>query len=92
MSSDDDAWLFVDGNLVAETHYDGANPTATFSAGTHSIDIFYADRIPVYDSFALTFSVPLSPVPEPGAITLFAACAFCLLARASRRQKKVSAS
>jgi hypothetical protein len=71
---DDDAWLFIDGTMIMEDHYGySASANPTMSAGTHSIDIFFDDRFPVNDSFQFTSSVALSPVPEPGAITLFAA-------------------
>jgi hypothetical protein len=92
MSVDDDAWLFIDGTLAMEDHYGyTANANPTMSAGTHSIDIFYDDRFPVNDAFNLSSSVALSPVPEPGAITLFAAGAG-LLACAKRRQRQVARS
>jgi hypothetical protein len=90
VSVDDDSWLYIDGTLVNEDHYGFASDTTTdLSAGVHTINIFFDDRQPVYDGFNLTSSVPLSPVPEPGAITLFAAGAFGLLVRGWRRPKHV---
>lgn len=80
MSVDDDVWVFIDGKLVTEDHYGTvANPSPTESAGTHSIDIFYDDRFPVYDQFAFSSSVAISPVPEPGTFGLLAAGALSLL-------------
>lgn len=88
MSVDDDAWVFIDGTLDMEDHY-GSNATSSpvMSAGIHSINIFYDDRIPVYDAFNFTSSVPLSPVPEPGSIVLSAAGGLCLLACRWKREK-----
>jgi hypothetical protein len=71
---DDDAWLFIDGTLAAEDHYGYTSNTSTpMSAGTHRMDVFYDDRFPQYDEMTLSSSVPLSPVPEPGTVTLFIA-------------------
>lgn len=90
LTADDDAWLFIDGSLVTECHYNTASSSPTMSAGTHSIDIFYDDRFPVYNQFVFSASVAMTPVPEPGAITLIAAGAFCLLVCGWRGQKQVA--
>ena len=83
---DDDAWLFIDGTLAAEDHYGYASNTSTpMSAGTHSIKIFYDDRFPIYDAIQFSSSVPLSPAPEPGTMTLFIGSAILLLVHRSRR-------
>jgi hypothetical protein len=68
---DDDGWIFIDGTLVAEDHYGYVSNTSTnMSAGTHSIDVFYDDRFPVYDEIIFTSSIPLTPIPEPATICL----------------------
>lgn len=90
MQVDDDAWLYVDGNLVNEDHYGYSGDTTTdFSAGVHSIDLFFDDRFTVYDQFVLTSSVTLSPVPEPAPIALLTAGAFGLLLCEWRRRKQL---
>ena len=88
VSVDDDSWIYIDGTLVNEDHYGTVSDTTTdLSAGEHTINIFYDDRQPIYDGFNLTSSVTLSPVPEPGAVTLFVAGAFGLLVCGWRRRK-----
>jgi hypothetical protein len=83
---DDDAWLFIDGTLVAEDHYGYTSNTSTpMALGTHSINLFYDDRFPSYDSVIFSSSVPLSPVPEPSIITLFISGAILLLTSKARR-------
>ena len=84
MTADDDGWLYIDGTLATETHYNTTSISPTESAGMHTIDIFYDDRIPVYDSFALTSSVTLSPVPEP---SVFAIAGIGAAAFFARRRK-----
>jgi hypothetical protein len=91
VSVDDDSWIYIDGTLVNEDHYGFTSDTTTdLSAGEHSINIFYDDRQPIYDAFNLTSSVTLSPVPEPGAVPLFAAGAFGLLVCGWHRQKNIA--
>ena len=91
LSVDDDAWIFIDGTLVNEDHYGTTSDTTTdLLAGDHTINIFYDDRIPEFDQFDLTSSVTLSPVPEPGVISLSAAGAFGLLVCGWRRQKSLA--
>ncbi len=70
LGADDDAFFFVDGNLVTGlggVHADTPAPTntVTLSAGSHSIELFYADRF--QNQAALTFgldSTGITGVPE----------------------------
>jgi hypothetical protein len=65
LAVDDDAWLFIDGTLVAEDHYGyTSDMSIPVSSGTHSIDLFYDDRFQIYDAVQFSFSVPISAV-EP---------------------------
>ena len=70
LGADDDAFFFVDGNLVTGlggVHADSPAPTdtVTLSAGVHDIELFYADRYQT--QAALNFgldSTGIAPVPE----------------------------
>jgi fibro-slime domain-containing protein len=80
IASDDDLWVFVDGTLVVD---DGgvkpfgngsvANVTDTgLSNGTHTLEIFYADRHVVQAGLTLDIDAQnLSPVPEPISLISF---------------------
>jgi fibro-slime domain-containing protein len=70
LGADDDAFFFVDGNLVTGlggVHADTPAPTdtVTLSGGAHNIELFYADRYQT--NAALNFgldSTGITPVPE----------------------------
>lgn len=76
--ADDDAFVFVDGQLV--NSIGGIHPLAAggdpavepvFAAGTHTIQIFYADQDQVQAQLAFDDGgVPINPTPEPGSLAL----------------------
>lgn len=76
LGADDDAYLYVDGNLIAGlggVHPNDDLPTSAviLSGGTHTIDLYYADRNVVAAS--LNFSLDssgITPVPEPTSLAL----------------------
>ena len=74
LSADDDAWLFLNGNLVLDNGGVKALSLATTStvtglaAGNYTVDLFFADRNTVQSGIA--FSV-IDPVPEPATLLLF---------------------
>ena len=68
MGSDDDSWLFIDGSLIQGAGDLGgihayAKTSGSFSdtPGTHTIDIFYAERCEVQSGFDFTFDTQVYP-------------------------------
>ncbi len=71
LGADDDAYLYVDGNLVEAlggVHANDDLPTTAtiLSAGSHTIELFYADRNVTQASLNFSLdSTGITPVPEP---------------------------
>jgi fibro-slime domain-containing protein len=81
VGADDDAFVYVDGSLVESLggiHSDSLAPTNTvdLNAGTHSIEIFYADQMQTgaslsfYDDGVPVSAPPTSAIPEPNSLML----------------------
>jgi fibro-slime domain-containing protein len=77
LGSDDDAWVFIDGSLVDDDG--GVKPltsvpltTMPLTAGSHTLDIFFADRHQTGSGIDFTAAFTLDPVtvPEPGTLAL----------------------
>lgn len=73
LKADDDAWLFVNGNLALDNG--GVKPigasavvsnlTGLTAGNLYTLDLFFADRRTVQSGIEFTSSVKLYPIPEP---------------------------
>ncbi|MCC6321393.1 MAG: hypothetical protein IT438_08160 [Phycisphaerales bacterium] len=87
--ADDDAWVFVDGELALDhggvKSMNSAAPvftTLTLGSGTHAIDIFYADRYSI--QAGIVFQSVFQLVPAPG---MLAGLTVAGVAAARRRRR-----
>ncbi len=81
LGSDDDAFIFVDNKLFVDNggvHGLSYAPYVTdpLTAGTHKVDLFFADRQQTQSGIDFTANIRLNPVtgvPEPSALALLMA-------------------
>lgn len=75
LGSDDDAWVFVDNMLQVDNggiHGFSTTPTITtpLSAGSHTVDLFFADRHTVQSGIFFSADVAITATPEPASLLL----------------------
>jgi hypothetical protein len=89
LGADDDAFAYLDGNLISQiggVHTFTLAPTATFT-GSHTLDVFYADREETRAQLLLVISdTPTLVIPEPESLALIGA-ALAAIGVARRRNE-----
>lgn len=91
LGADDDAWIFINGQLVVDNggvKALQAVPTvvAGLAPGSNRIDVFFADRHVTQSGLVFSADVEFTPVPAPAALGVFLVG---LLGLAAARRRRV---
>jgi fibro-slime domain-containing protein len=93
VGADDDAWMFVDNTLAVDNggiKAIGSTSTLTtsYSAGLHSVDLFFADRAPTGSGIFFTSTIKIVPTPEPDSLALLVGLGICGSVIAHKRRSR----
>lgn len=95
LGSDDDAWLFIDGNLVGDNGgIKSGSPTVfdtgSLTAGNHSVSLFFADRHVTESGITFTPEFTVTTTPEPASMSLVATGLVGVFGMVRRRRKSIA--
>ena len=95
LGSDDDAWLFIDGNLVGDNGGIKADLPITFSTGSlamgsHTVNLFFADRHAVQSGIDFNPEFTVTTTPEPASLSLIATGLVGVFGMVRRRRKTIA--
>lgn len=84
LAADDDAWLFVNGNLLIDNGGVKAlkqspstvGATGLIAGNSYTVDLFFADRHVIQSAIKFSSDVQLYPIPEPAFFQMGALAAF----------------
>lgn len=88
--ADDDAWIFINGQLVVDNGgvkelFTAPTVINNLAVGKNRIDLFFADRHTVQSGLVFNADVTFTPVPEPSTATLFGVSLLGLMIARRRR-------